>query len=94
VLQGALMDRVEAYRVVGPRVNAMRAESWDALAARVERGMVSEVVWVGGQALEIETEVSWVGEGERELRVTVRANGPSHWRLERLEESFRVKAPG
>jgi hypothetical protein len=47
---------------------------------------------VNGEEIAIEVMVHWHDQERTAVRVTGVANGPSHWRLERLEESVVITA--
>lgn len=60
------------------------------LAALVGAPTSRVAVHRGGEELEIEIDLAWEGLRKEAVRVIGTANGPSSWRLERLQESIVV----
>jgi hypothetical protein len=52
-----------------------------------------QAVRLVGEVIDVEVRVHWAAAGREAICVEAVANGPSCWRLERLEDSITVPAP-
>ena len=86
------MKRSDAYRLLSFELEALRQRPFDVLASML--GTVSQKsVSLEGEIIKIELEVCWQDHGHDKLVIKARANGPSCWSLERLEEEIIVARP-
>lgn len=87
------MQRAAVYEVLARVLSAAMREPYRDLVTRAGAPpTVSEAI-VGGDAVAIELRVSWLNRDAGILRLTAQGNGPSCWKLERLEESVSVAPP-
>jgi hypothetical protein len=85
------MDRVAAYGVVTAELETLRQLPYDDLVARIgTRPHRREIVTPAGVAF-LETSVEWKDRANGEVSVLATFDGPSTWRLERLEERISVE---
>ena len=88
------MRRGAAYEVLAQVLADATREPYGDLVRRVGAPPnVSEAI-LEGEPLVIELRVGWLNREAGTLRLTAQADGPSCWRLERLEESVTVAPPG
>jgi len=84
------MNRAEAYAILSREPGVWRARTYDRLVGCVGRPAASRIVRIGQEDVTVTVEVSWADERKRSLRIAATADGPSCWRLERLEETVEV----
>jgi len=85
------MHKAAAYEALCRELAYWRAMPEDALIACIGRPAHVQMVSVGGEHIQIEVTVRRQGDV---LRIIGVANGPSHWRLERLEEVIAIRLTG
>jgi hypothetical protein len=66
---------------------------YEDLLGRVGGPTTEETVWSEAGPLAIEVRFEWGEAREGAIRIRATANGPSWWRLERLEETALVPPP-
>jgi len=84
------MNRGDAYTILASRLSELRAEGYAALLPRVDQPAASETVWLNGESIVVDVQISWADHKSGKLRVWASALGPSTWTMERLDESFVV----
>jgi len=84
------MRKAAAYEALARELERWRLLPKQDLAAKVGRPASVHSVNVNGEDIAVEVAAHWQNEEGGPIRVTGIANGPSHWRLERLEESIVV----
>jgi hypothetical protein len=87
------MQRANAYMALAAELEMWSRRPSSELFACVGLPATSRVVEVQGEELQLELTVSWTNEKRRAIRIAGMAIGPSHWRLERLDESVVVDFP-
>jgi hypothetical protein len=85
------MHKALAYEVLCRELQGWSSMPTAELVARIgEQTSNSQVA--GTEEIQVEVVASWA-DAEREfILITARAFGPSHWQLEQLEESVKVRA--
>jgi len=86
------LDRAKAYATLSEELERWRRLPFVDLASLVGDPPSVRSVVVGGEVIDVEVVVRWAGAEPGAIRVEASANGPSCWRLERLEESVIVSA--
>jgi hypothetical protein len=87
------LDRVEAYAKVAAELERWRRLPFGDLVGLIGFSPSVTSVSVGTEIIDVEVRVEWAKAKPGAVRVEAVANGPSCWRLERLEEAFIVSAP-
>lgn len=87
------LDRVEAYAKLFAELERWRCLPFDDLASLVGVPPSVASVCIGAEVIDVEVRISWAEAEPGAIRVEAVANGPSCWRLERLEETVIVPAP-
>jgi hypothetical protein len=87
------MRRANAYIALAAELEMWSRRPSSDLRACVGLPATSRVVEVQGEELQLELTVSWTDKKRRAIRIAGMATGPSHWRLERLDESVVVELP-
>ena len=82
------MHRARAYSALGNELEKWPKVLLEELLAFVDAPARRIVIHHGGEEFEIEIAVAWEGFNETLVRVVGTANGPSSWRLERLQKSI------
>ena len=80
------MDQISAYALLADKLNQWRAMPRNEVTSRVGAPKVIEQVFINGEPVSIEVTVNWVDSHRARLLVTAVAYGPSHWKMERLQE--------
>lgn len=84
------MHKATAYEALARELERWRCLPRQELVANVGKPASVHSVNISGEDVALEVTVHWHGEAGAALRISGVANGPSHWRLERLEESIVV----
>ena len=84
------MDRDRAYSVLARELERFRRLSRPDLVQCISGPAIERTEWDGAEPLTIEIRVEWADRGEGAIRIRATSNGPSCWRLERLEETVLV----
>jgi len=84
------VQRANAYEALAAELEIQSRRPSGDLLACIGLTATSHIVEVQGEELSIELTVSWANEKRRTVRISGTAIGPSHWRLERLDESVVV----
>jgi hypothetical protein len=87
------MQRADAYMALAAELEIWSRRPSSDLVACVGLPSTSRVVEVQGEELQLELTVSWANEKRRTIHIAGMATGPSHWRLERLDESVVFDLP-
>ena len=85
------MQRATAYRALSKALEGWARLPVEQLRTRVGRPPEVHTESIGGEQLTIEIAASWSDGSQDAVRIYGVVNGPSHWRLERLEESVLVR---
>jgi hypothetical protein len=84
------MNRVGAYGALANELEAYRELPQPTLVALVGSKVVSKVVVLDGEELQLEIQTVWASPKRSAVRITAIAYGPSHLRTERLEECLTI----
>jgi hypothetical protein len=84
------MHRAAAYEGLARELERWRLLSRQELVANVGQPARMYSVNINGEDIAVEVAAHWHRDEGGAIRITGIANGPSHWRLERLEESIVV----
>jgi hypothetical protein len=87
------LDRAEAYAKLTAELERWRRLTFDELVSFVGALPSVTSVPLGAEVIDIEVRIRWAEDKPGAIRVEAVANGPSCWRLERLEETIIVPAP-
>ncbi len=94
LLPGAcILDRDRAYSVLARELERFRILPRQDLVRYISGPVIERMEWDGAEPLTIEIRVDWADEEAGSIRIRATSNGPSCWRLERLEESVVVRRP-
>ncbi|MHC5541574.1 hypothetical protein ACYOEI_25410 [Singulisphaera rosea] len=86
------MDRTLAYATLAAELERWRRRPLDDLISLVDAPPSVTAIDVGGAVIDVEIRVRRASDGS--IRIEADANGPSWWRLERLEEAITRSLPG
>jgi hypothetical protein len=84
------MHKAAAYEALARELERWRLLPKQELVASVGKPACVRSVNINGENVDVEVAAHWCKEEGGAVRVTGIANGPSHWRFERLEESIVV----
>jgi len=84
------MRKAAAYEALARELERWRLLPTQELAAKVGKPASVLSINIDGEEIAVEVTAHWNREEGGAIRVTGIANGPSHWRLERLQESIVV----
>lgn len=84
------MNRAEAYAILSRELDSWRCRPYEQLVARVDQLESQRTVPVGQEDVTVRVAIRWTDEKHTALRVEAVAEGPSCFRLERMEESIVV----
>ena len=87
------MNRADAYAVLSRELESWRHRPYDQLVALVDRPESERTVRIEQEDIIVRVAVHWANEKKVALRLGATADGPSWFKLERLEESILV-CPG
>jgi hypothetical protein len=87
------MHRANAYAAVTEELRRWSQMPVADLLTRVNRPPEVREVTVQREVLMIEVAASWADAKHTSIRIEATANGPSHWRMERLIERVVVPVP-
>lgn len=87
------MRRATAYAALAEELRRWAELPAAELVGRVNRPPEVRGVAVEGEIITIELSASWADDKHASVRVEAVANGPSHWRMERLIERLVVPLP-
>lgn len=86
------MNRGDAYALLCRELQSWRHCPHDQLVALVDHPASEAVVRLGGEDVTLRVAVRWENREKGTLRIEAAADGPSWYKLERLEESLVVGA--
>jgi hypothetical protein len=84
------LDREKAYSVLARELERFRRLPRPELVRCISGPAIERTEWDGAEPLTIEIRVEWADEKAGTIRIRAASNGPSCWRLERLEEAVLV----
>jgi len=84
------MNRADAYAILSRELESWRQRPYKQLIALVAQPPSSKGVRCAAEDVTVSVVVRWANAQAGTLRITATADGPSCWRLERLEESLVV----
>ena len=84
------MHRFHAYSALANELEKWRTLPSAELVVLIGAPATRIAAHAGGEEFEIEIALVWEGSDREAIRVVGTANGPSAWRLERLQESIVV----
>jgi hypothetical protein len=87
------LDRAEEYAKLTAELERWRRLPFGDLVSLVGASPSVTSVPVEAEIIHVEVRIRWAEAKPGAIRVDAVANGPSCWRLERLEESVIVSAP-
>jgi hypothetical protein len=90
---GDILDRDQAYSLLAQELERFRRLPREDLIRRINGPTVETTVWDRAEPLTIEIRVEWADTKPGAIRIRATSNGPSCWRLERLEEAVLVHPP-
>jgi hypothetical protein len=85
------MNRGDVYLVLADELEAWKRRGFQAALARVGQPAVARIERVGSEEITVCVCVRWNSEKRVTVRVEATADGPSCWRLERVEESLLLQ---
>ena len=86
------MHRANAYSALATALEEWRRLPALELVARIGLPPSTQTVQVDGEELALDISARWSNAKQEAIRVQGVACGPSHWRLERVEEAILVQA--
>lgn len=86
------MRKASAYEALARELERWRSMPARELAESIGKPACVQSVYIEGEEIALEVTVRWHDRERSAVRITAVANGPSHWRLERLEESIVIRA--
>jgi hypothetical protein len=86
------VDRDRAYATLVEELERWRRLPFDDLAGLVGAAPSVKSVLIGAEPIDVEVRIVWAESRPGAIRIEAVANGPSCWRLERLEEAIIVPA--
>jgi hypothetical protein len=87
------LDRIKAYAVLAQELERFRSLPHEELARLIGGPVIEKTVEHEAGPFVVEVRVEWVENREGTVRIRATANGPSWWRLERMEETALVSPP-
>ena len=87
------MDRHLAYAAIAAWLDRFRSRPFEVLEREVGTAMNDRVRVASGEEFLLEARVEWADARRDRLRISVTADGPGCFNLERLEERTVVKRP-
>lgn len=87
------MDRHQAYAAIAEWLDRYRSRPFEVLERQVGTAVNDRVQVASGEEFLLEARVDWADARRDRLRISVTADGPSCFNLERLEERTIVKRP-
>lgn len=87
------MQRATAYAALAAELENWRSLPLTELLAAVGLPATPRLVHAEREELVLEVKASWLSKKRRAIKVSGIAYGPSHLRMERLDESFVVTLP-
>jgi hypothetical protein len=87
------MNRNDAYAILATELESWRRLGYTALVKRVDQPSTSKSVAAGPEEISIRVQVKWADTDKSAVRVEATADGPSSFRLERLQESVTISPP-
>jgi hypothetical protein len=93
ILENQPLDRAEAYAKLSAELERWRGLPFGDLVSLVDASPSVTSVSVGAENIEVVVRIGWAKDKPGAIRVEAIANGPSCWKLERLEEAVIVSAP-
>lgn len=84
------MHRADAYAVLARELQTWQQRPYNQVAALVDQPPSETLVQVGQETVTIRASIRWANRKKGTVRVELTADGPSCWRLERLEESIVI----
>ena len=83
------------YRAHGYAALAEALQSWSdlplgELLSRIDSPAILSVVQIEGQEIALDLSATWVSSKHDAICVRGVASGPSHWQIERIEESITI----
>jgi hypothetical protein len=87
------VDRHQAYAAVAEWLDRFRSRPFESLEREVGSTVNDRVRVASGEEFLLEARVEWADARRDRLRISVTADGPGCFHLERLEERIVVKRP-
>jgi hypothetical protein len=88
-----IMNRNDAYAILAAELESWRRLGYSALVKLVGQPSTTKSVPCGSEEISIRVQVRWANATNGSVRVEATADGPSSFRLERLEESVTIPPP-
>jgi hypothetical protein len=89
----SILNRERAYCVLAQELERFRRLPRSDLVRYISGPVIEMTEWDGAEPLTIEIRVEWADEEAGVIRIRATSNGPSSWRLERLEEAVLLRPP-
>ena len=87
------MNRNDAYTILAAELESWKRQGYATLVKRVGQPTTNKSVGAGQEEISIRVQVKWADAGKGTVRVEATADGPSSFRLERLQESVTISPP-
>ena len=84
------MHKASAYQALVQELELWRTMPRSELVAKVGAPASVRYASIDGEDIAVEVALHWHDKDRTAIRVVGVANGPSHWRLDRLEESVII----
>jgi hypothetical protein len=84
------VNRKDAYSILAAELKSWKRLGYTALVKRVGEPSATKSVISGQEEISIRLEVKWADAEKGSVRVEATADGPSSFRLERLQESITI----
>jgi hypothetical protein len=88
------MNRADAYALLCRELASWHRRPYDKLVQLAGQPPSERVVRLGEEDVTLRIAVRWANANTGSVRIEATADGPSCWRLERLEESITVGRAG
>ena len=87
------MNRNDAYAILTAELESWRRLGYAALVKRVGEPTTTKSIPSGQEEISVRVQVCWADAANGAVRVEATADGPTAFRLERLQESITVSQP-
>jgi len=88
-----VVERTDAYAILAAELESWRQRPFHEVSRMVGMPAAARTVRLKGEDLSLTVTVRWSDDRQRGVLIEVTADGPSTWKLERLEERIDIKTP-
>ncbi len=85
-----IMYRDVAYAILSKELNRWKSKTNEEVIAAAGSTKASIHNTQAGEEIKMEVTTKWIDEEKKKIRIEAVAYGPSHWKLERLEEKVTI----